>query len=165
MNTRNIETTHRVRTIQKMLDMRVCFVMCSIVVAIVNCQTRGLAFQARPKPSACKPLCNMQLVPLNCKAQCQILQMYKPTKDLCHTKRCRPGSRCKMYGSRPVCIPIPKACLEHVDQGLCLQTYYRYFYNKITGKCEMFVYGGCDGNANHFGSYRHCAWICLNKRE
>ena len=26
----------------------------------------------------------------------------------------------------------------------------RYFYNSRTGKCELFIYGGCNGNANRF---------------
>ena len=29
----------------------------------------------------------------------------------------------------------------------------RYFYNSRTGRCEFFVYGGCNGNANRF------AWV------
>ena len=32
----------------------------------------------------------------------------------------------------------------------CIAYFPSYFYNSRTGRCEFFVYGGCNGNANRF---------------
>ena len=36
----------------------------------------------------------------------------------------------------------------------------RYFFNKETGSCEKFIYGGCRGNENNFGSIDNCNSKC-----
>ena len=35
----------------------------------------------------------------------------------------------------------------------------RYYHNN--GKCEQFIYGGCRGNANNFGSQEDCEARCV----
>ena len=32
----------------------------------------------------------------------------------------------------------------------CYAYYPRYYYNSRTGRCQFFVFGGCNGNANNF---------------
>ncbi|XP_054461404.1 tissue factor pathway inhibitor 2 isoform X1 [Anoplopoma fimbria] len=53
------------------------------------------------------------------------------------------------------------ACLLQVDQGPCRAEIERYYYNTITQKCELFMYGGCQGNANNFKSYEECQKSCF----
>uniref|UniRef100_A0A8C3IV38 BPTI/Kunitz inhibitor domain-containing protein n=1 Tax=Chrysemys picta bellii TaxID=8478 RepID=A0A8C3IV38_CHRPI len=36
----------------------------------------------------------------------------------------------------------------------------RYFYNSATKRCEEFIYGGCQGNANRFPSVDECLKTC-----
>ncbi|TNM92986.1 hypothetical protein fugu_018388 [Takifugu bimaculatus] len=56
----------------------------------------------------------------------------------------------------------PKAvCLLQVDEGPCRGDIERYYYNTITQKCELFSYGGCQGNANNFKSYQECQKTCF----
>ncbi|KAK5883787.1 hypothetical protein CesoFtcFv8_020080 [Champsocephalus esox] len=57
----------------------------------------------------------------------------------------------------------PKAvkCLLQVDEGPCRADLERYYYNTITQKCEIFYYGGCQGNANNFRSYQECQKSCF----
>ncbi|XP_053302558.1 tissue factor pathway inhibitor 2 [Pleuronectes platessa] len=52
-------------------------------------------------------------------------------------------------------------CLLQVDEGPCRANIESYFYNTITQKCEIFYYGGCQGNANNFRSYEQCQKTCF----
>ncbi|KAI9529027.1 hypothetical protein NQZ68_015794 [Dissostichus eleginoides] len=52
-------------------------------------------------------------------------------------------------------------CLLQVDKGPCKAYIGRYYYNTITQKCEIFYYGGCQGNANNFRSYQECQKSCF----
>lgn len=37
----------------------------------------------------------------------------------------------------------------------------RWFFNKTSGKCEKFIYGGCQGNENNFDGKENCQAMCL----
>lgn len=52
----------------------------------------------------------------------------------------------------PVCL-LPK------DDGPCRAYVPRYYYNITTKKCEPFIYGGCQGNANNFALLQ-CQYTC-----
>jgi hypothetical protein len=39
----------------------------------------------------------------------------------------------------------PSQCELKPDPGLCEAAIPKYFYNSVKGKCEEFIYGGCDG--------------------
>ena len=51
-------------------------------------------------------------------------------------------------------------CLQPKDVGPCKAAKKRWFFNKKTGKCEKFTYGGCHGNGNNFNSKKKCKNIC-----
>jgi tissue factor pathway inhibitor len=36
----------------------------------------------------------------------------------------------------------------------------RFYYNKVTKKCELFIYGGCRGNSNNFKTIDKCKATC-----
>lgn len=44
--------------------------------------------------------------------------------------------------------------------GQCKALIERYFFNTDTGECEMFYYGGCNGNSNNFRTLGACQRIC-----
>lgn len=54
----------------------------------------------------------------------------------------------------------PSACLQEKKVGLCKGHFIRYYFNKDTGNCEEFVYGGCMGNSNNFLSKEDCEGVC-----
>ena len=56
--------------------------------------------------------------------------------------------------SRAVCN-LPKVT------GPCRAAFRRWYFNRATGRCEMFTYGGCRGNANNFRTKRECEQKCL----
>lgn len=51
-------------------------------------------------------------------------------------------------------------CTRPSDSGPCKAMKIRYYFNIQTGKCEKFVYGGCQGNANNFESMDDCRTKC-----
>ncbi|XP_068732690.1 papilin-like isoform X2 [Montipora capricornis] len=46
------------------------------------------------------------------------------------------------------------------ETGPCRAYNPRYFYSKTSGKCEMFIYGGCAGNSNNFPTLELCQEKC-----
>lgn len=56
---------------------------------------------------------------------------------------------------------IPAQCLLPPHEGPCRAAYRRWYYNKEKGKCMVFVYGGCEGNANNFYTKPACKIVCM----
>jgi len=52
------------------------------------------------------------------------------------------------------------ACQLASESGMCLAHIPRWFFDKESGECRTFIYGGCGGNANRFGSKARCESIC-----
>ena len=44
--------------------------------------------------------------------------------------------------------------------GPCRAAFPRWFFNIKTRRCERFIYGGCEGNANNFNSLAECLNTC-----
>ena len=53
-------------------------------------------------------------------------------------------------------------CFLPKDPGPCRGMFRRFYFNKETSQCEQFIYGGCDGNANRFGSIDDCQKACFS---
>ncbi|XP_005534660.1 PREDICTED: kunitz-type protease inhibitor AFAPI-I-like, partial [Pseudopodoces humilis] len=49
--------------------------------------------------------------------------------------------------------------------GRCRASIPRWFFNASSGSCESFVFGGCGGNGNNFGSERQCRERCGDTGE
>ncbi|EYC37467.1 hypothetical protein Y032_0788g2358 [Ancylostoma ceylanicum] len=62
---------------------------------------------------------------------------------------------------RPPLTRVPWFCLDGADKGPCNADYKRYFFNKTSGRCENFTYGGCGGNENNFWRRRECIRSCI----
>lgn len=56
--------------------------------------------------------------------------------------------------SRPSLCSLPKKV------GRCRASMPRYFFNKVTETCQLFIYGGCNANKNNFFSQRECVQTC-----
>ncbi|XP_054853894.1 actinia tenebrosa protease inhibitors-like [Eublepharis macularius] len=55
---------------------------------------------------------------------------------------------------------IPTHCSLPPEQGFCKAAFPRYYYNTQRNKCEKFIYGGCNGNANNFQNMEDCTQEC-----
>ncbi|GFR67590.1 papilin [Elysia marginata] len=61
---------------------------------------------------------------------------------------------------------LPRACYLDVDVGQCQGSLTRVYFNRNTGRCEIFDFGGCGGNANNFLNFPDCNKACgLNTRR
>merc|ERR1712142_501637 len=61
-------------------------------------------------------------------------------------------------------------CNHQYDEGPCFQKdptkyLHRWFYNKATGACDNFFYGGCGGNHNNFNNKSDCEAFCGVKKS
>jgi hypothetical protein len=57
---------------------------------------------------------------------------------------------------------IPDVCSQPPGVlGSCDAAMSRWTFNPQSGKCEFFIYGGCDGNANNFETAEECAAACV----
>ena len=55
-------------------------------------------------------------------------------------------------------------CSLSPETGVCLAYFPRYFYNSTSGECELFIYGGCQGNSNNFDTIEQCESTCKGMR-
>ncbi|XP_036357639.1 BPTI/Kunitz domain-containing protein 4-like [Octopus sinensis] len=55
-------------------------------------------------------------------------------------------------------------CEMRAEPGFCLAKITRYYYDRISGTCRMFHYGGCGGNGNNFYTKRDCLNYCSSRR-
>ncbi|XP_011828709.1 PREDICTED: kunitz-type protease inhibitor 2 isoform X3 [Mandrillus leucophaeus] len=51
-------------------------------------------------------------------------------------------------------------CLVSKVVGRCRASMPRWWYNVTDGSCQLFVYGGCDGNSNNYMSKEECLKKC-----
>merc|ERR1712176_590712 len=49
------------------------------------------------------------------------------------------------------------------QSGYCFAYFENYYYDTLSEQCEQFVYGGCGGNENNFGTKADCEAQCVNK--
>ncbi|XP_061215430.1 kunitz-type protease inhibitor 2-like, partial [Neopsephotus bourkii] len=51
-------------------------------------------------------------------------------------------------------------CLAPAQTGPCRAAFPRWFYSPRDGACRRFIYGGCQGNRNNYGSREECWKRC-----
>lgn len=67
---------------------------------------------------------------------------------------------CSSFCSRQV------VCQKNEDPEItCLANMRRWRYEPSTGACENFIYGGCGGNANNFGTVEACEGKCVQREQ
>ena len=54
----------------------------------------------------------------------------------------------------------PPKCLLPKSPGMCMAFFPRYYYDQTSMRCERFVYGGCQANANNFETIQECIKDC-----
>lgn len=51
------------------------------------------------------------------------------------------------------------------DPGPCYAYIPRWYYEFTVQQCQMFIYGGCQGNLNNFPAKDECEKMCASKNE
>ena len=59
-----------------------------------------------------------------------------------------------------VVVNVPAFCKLPKVTGPCRAAARRWYFNKVTGKCQQFIYGGCRGNRNNFNTRKECEKKC-----
>ncbi|XP_075547484.1 isoinhibitor K-like [Dermacentor variabilis] len=54
----------------------------------------------------------------------------------------------------------PRLCSLPPDQGPCRGLFPAFYFDRSSGRCREFIYGGCKGNENRFKSFRQCTRVC-----
>lgn len=57
-------------------------------------------------------------------------------------------------------VNTPNVCKLEPQSGSCYGLNERYYFNGETGSCEIFNYGGCQGNGNNFMTIEDCQSMC-----
>ncbi|KHJ44677.1 Kunitz/Bovine pancreatic trypsin inhibitor domain protein [Trichuris suis] len=68
---------------------------------------------------------------------------------------------------RKLCVKKEKKdpCKQPMDPGPCEAASDRWYYNEATDDCEMFTYGGCQGNENNFATEEQCRAKCVKAQK
>ncbi|BFZ04339.1 hypothetical protein BsWGS_07379 [Bradybaena similaris] len=56
---------------------------------------------------------------------------------------------------------LPTNCTLEPVEGNCKGHIERYYYDITAAKCQLFIYGGCQGNGNNFETVEACQATCV----
>ncbi len=56
--------------------------------------------------------------------------------------------------------PFSVICAAWPDWGPCNRLRWMWHFNITTGRCEQFLWGGCEGNLNRFTNFDQCQTTC-----
>ncbi|KAG1685708.1 Carboxypeptidase inhibitor SmCI [Nymphon striatum] len=73
------------------------------------------------------------------------------------------GGNGNRYATEEKCLKscyLPD-CSSPKKSGPCKASIPRFYFDTTTGTCKSFVYGGCHGNENRYGSYLECHKACV----
>uniref|UniRef100_A0AAZ1XRC6 BPTI/Kunitz inhibitor domain-containing protein n=1 Tax=Oreochromis aureus TaxID=47969 RepID=A0AAZ1XRC6_OREAU len=54
-------------------------------------------------------------------------------------------------------------CEAKPEPGPCRASLRHWYYNRETGSCETFMYGGCRGNKNNYLTKESCMQTCTGE--
>jgi hypothetical protein len=99
----------------------------------------------------CQPNGNNFATLKDCQRLCRVDSTTRHTKK--HTKTRSVIKTTKKSNNKNI-------CRLNVDAGPCFGSFTRYYYNSKSGRCEKFIYGGCNGNKNNFLTRADCENVC-----
>ncbi|KAM9365118.1 carboxypeptidase inhibitor SmCI-like [Pholidichthys leucotaenia] len=71
---------------------------------------------------------------------------------------CRTGRAHRTHSAPAI---FQEFCALKGDPGPCKAIKNRFFFDATSGRCEVFEYGGCGGNANNFETLEECEEACV----
>ncbi|CAG0880945.1 unnamed protein product [Darwinula stevensoni] len=119
----------------------------------------------------CAERCTMQPDQGRCETY-QEMYFYNATAGECqkfayggcdgNPNRFSTGEECEAECSRS---RVPHTCTLPQEIGPCKARKPAWSYDEKTGKCNLFFYGGCQGNQNNFRSMDECNRVCESYRS
>ncbi|ROK74143.1 Kunitz-type serine protease inhibitor 6 [Anabarilius grahami] len=58
-----------------------------------------------------------------------------------------------------------ETCAVPSDSGPCRALFHMYYFEASSQSCKQFIYGGCQGNLNRYGTEEECMSACYGKDE
>lgn len=110
------------------------------------CKASKPRFYFDDSDKSCKPF-----VYGGCKGNRNNFLTEKDCMDLCNQVSDRSGNQGDVCQLKP-------------ETGTCRGSFEKWYFNSKSGQCEIFEYGGCDGNRNNFDSKELCENQC-NQQE
>ena len=110
------------------------------------------------------PVCTEPKPSKSCEPSTKVRRFYySPLKNKCESfvwGGCQPNGN--NFVKNKDCLKACKdfACSRPVKVGPCEAAVLRFYYNASTGKCQEFLWGGCDPNGNNFKSLKQCWNTC-----
>ncbi|KAL8179836.1 UNVERIFIED_CONTAM: hypothetical protein K2H54_073377 [Gekko kuhli] len=110
-----------------------------------------------------KDICRLPVNRGRCRDH-KVRYFYNHTKKTCEKfiyRGCR-GNRNRFHTLEEChsnCL-YPEICKLPMDPGPCRAHMPRYYYEPHNHSCELFIYGGCQGNRNRFPTLKQCEHIC-----
>nr|XP_054928941.1 kunitz-type serine protease inhibitor 6-like [Dermacentor andersoni] len=65
-----------------------------------------------------------------------------------------------LFGAALAASDFDRQCAPSADPGPCKGYFPKWWYNVLSGKCEQFIYGGCQGNDNRYDTQQECERTC-----
>ncbi|KAK6180656.1 hypothetical protein SNE40_008665 [Patella caerulea] len=104
------------------------------------------------------------------------MKVATPQTDACTYVVCPKGTLCSSHPGQCTNLPCPQyaacekikaieSCSEPLVIGGCTYNYEHFFFNSTSGKCEKFIYTGCDGNNNRFATEKQCEQVCVPSKK
>lgn len=59
---------------------------------------------------------------------------------------------------------LESVCDLPADRGKCKGKFDKWYFEKATGTCVTFIYGGCQGNRNRFNNQHDCEAKCVRHK-
>ncbi|XP_022255568.1 uncharacterized protein LOC111088812 [Limulus polyphemus] len=123
---------------------------------LVTCDAKGRILERQEIDPVCPGYDNKPRV---CTDECVTAYCPQHPDAVCVADPCRDCATTfvNQAGEKVLC---EDKCSQPLAVGNCRSSLPRYFYNKTSGSCEQFNFGGCEGNDNNFESLEKCYETC-----
>ncbi|XP_043224017.1 uncharacterized protein LOC122382571 isoform X1 [Amphibalanus amphitrite] len=127
----------------------------SLTRGLVRCGEDGSLLERQ----SLSPVCPAGVTPKVCRHECLRAACPGHEDAVCVADPCN-NCQTTFYSVTGREVQCERPCSQPVLSGQCRASIPRFYYDQNLGQCEPFLYGGCGGNDNNFGSIEECRRQC-----
>ncbi|XP_037073355.1 uncharacterized protein LOC119094399 [Pollicipes pollicipes] len=127
----------------------------TITRGLIRCDRQGNVVERQ----ALSPVCDSEVAPRVCRHECLRAACPGHTDAVCVADPCN-NCHVTFFSVTGREVQCDRPCSQPVVSGQCRASIPRFFYDQQLGQCQPFLYGGCGGNDNNFGSLDDCQAQC-----